>query len=124
MHVHHMPRSIHKTVASKPTESLGIQCTFKAFLEVGLDSGGVLSLRQNLQHLIIGQEEEAGKCNPLDLQVGCQALLDVLQQPVVLYQPCQPFLVACNAQAAWQLRCALHHLTPQVVHLLWLTCQA
>jgi len=90
---------------------------------VGLDSGGVLGLRQNLQHLIIGQEEEAGKCNPLDFQVGRQALLDVLQQPVVLYQSCQPFLVACNAQAAWQLRCTLHHLTPQVVHLLWDTRQ-
>ncbi len=91
---------------------------------MGLDFGGVLSLRQNLQHLIIGQEEEAGECNPLDLQVSRQALLDVLQQPVVLYQPCQPFLVARNAQAAWQLRCTLHHLSPQVVHLVWVTQQA
>ena len=31
---------------------------FKALLEVGLDTGGVLGLCQDLKHLIIGQEEE------------------------------------------------------------------
>lgn len=86
--------------------------TLKAFLEVWLNPGGVLGLRQDLQHLIIGQEEEAREGNPLDLQVGSQALLDVLQQPVVLDQPCQPLLVPGNAQAARQLGGTLHHLMP------------
>ena len=31
---------------------------FKALLEVGLDTGGILGLCQDLKHLIIGQEEE------------------------------------------------------------------
>ena len=54
----------------------------EALFEVRLDSGGVLGLREDLQHLIIGEEEEAGKEQTLLLEVGVQALQDLVQKIV------------------------------------------
>ncbi len=46
-------------------------------------AGPHLGLAQDLQHLVIGQEEEAREGDALDFQVGGQALLDLLQQPAL-----------------------------------------
>lgn len=54
----------------------------EALFEVRLDSGGVLGLREDFQHLIIGEEEEAGKEQTLLLKVSVQALQDLVQKIV------------------------------------------
>ncbi len=46
----------------------------KALAQVWLHSQWVLCLRQNLEQFIIGQKEEAGKGQPLGLQVVRQTL--------------------------------------------------
>ena len=56
--------------------------SLEALLEVRLDSSGVLGLREDLQHLIVGEEEEAGKEQTLLLKVSVQALQDLVQKIV------------------------------------------
>lgn len=56
--------------------------SLKALLEVWLHSGRVLCLRQDLQQLVVGQEEEPGEEETLLFQIVVQALLDVFQQAV------------------------------------------
>jgi len=53
----------------------------KALLKVGLHTKGVLRFRQDLQHLVVGQEEKAWEGNTLDLQIRTEALLDFLKHP-------------------------------------------
>ena len=52
---------------------------FKAFLQVWLNAGRVLGLRQDLEHFVIREEEESGEEEPLFLQISCQTLLDFLE---------------------------------------------
>ena len=50
----------------------------------------------NLKELVVGQEEEAGKRQPLGFQVIRQALLNTLEKLVALSELVQKLLVATN----------------------------
>ena len=56
---------------------------------MGLDSLGVAGLGEDLEKLIIGKEEEARKNKPLGLEVVFQALLNLVQELVVLFEGLQ-----------------------------------
>ena len=61
----------------------------KALSKVGLDSLGVAGLREDLEELIIGEEEEARKDKPLGLEVVFQTLLNLVQELIVLFKGLQ-----------------------------------
>ena len=58
----------------------------KALPEMWLHRCGILSLRQNLQQLIVRQEVESWEGVSLGLQVLAEALLHLLQEFVALTQ--------------------------------------
>ena len=45
----------------------------KAFLEMGLDTQRILSLREDLKQLIVGEEEEAREKQTLDLEIPIES---------------------------------------------------
>ena len=47
---------------------------FKALLQVRLHASGVLGLRQDLKHLVVGEEEEAREVETFLLQVVVETL--------------------------------------------------
>lgn len=56
---------------------------------MGLDSLGVAGLGEDLEKLIIGKKEEARKDKPLGLEVVFQALLNLVQELIVLFEGLQ-----------------------------------
>lgn len=58
----------------------------EALLQVGLHGLRVLSLAQDLQHVIVGQEVESREDLPLSFQIHVQSLLDLLQLDAHLCQ--------------------------------------
>lgn len=59
---------------------------FEALFEMGLHLGGVFSLRQYLQQLLAGQEEEPREAQSLGLQVGVESSLDDLKVAVAVLE--------------------------------------
>ena len=49
-----------------------------------MDSSGILGLREDLQKLIIGEEEEPGKGHTFRFKVVTKTLLDLVKQLVAL----------------------------------------
>ena len=90
--------------------------TLEALLQVRLDAGGVLGFRQDLQHLVVGEEEETGEEQTLLLQVGRKALLDEVQSVVALNQLLELIAILGSVQDVGGLRRELHQITPRVVH--------
>ena len=95
--------------------------TLEALLQVRLHSERVLGLRENLQHLIIGQEEEPGEEQPLLLQVGVQTPVDAVQHAVTLGEALQEAYNARRGQNVRVLLDLVHHALPVLVHLLLVT---
>lgn len=60
--------------------------------------GGILGLRQDLEELIVGQEEEPGEEEALLFQVLIQPFKNELQEFVGLFQPLQHSLDSHNCQ--------------------------
>ena len=88
----------------------------EALLQVRLDTGGVLGLRQDLQHLVVGKEEKAGEEQALLLKVGSKALLDEVQSVVALDQLLELVALFSSGQDVGGLSRELHQVTPRVVH--------
>ena len=68
----------------------------KALPEMRLHRGGILSLRQNLQQLIVRQEVESWEGVSLGLQVLAEAFLHLLQEFVALTQVVQQPVVGAQ----------------------------
>jgi len=58
----------------------------EALFEMGLHSSWVLGLGEDLKHLVIREEEEPWKEQPLLLEVGIQPLQDLVQEVVATTQ--------------------------------------
>ncbi len=71
-------RPKYKAVTRHMRFSLGN--AFEALLEMWLDARGVFGLGENLQHLIIGEEEESREKESLLFKVGVEAFQDLLQE--------------------------------------------
>ena len=78
----------------------------------------ILGLREDLQHLVVGEEEEAGEEESLLLQVGVETLVDAVQHAVTLLQLLQEAHHAGRGQHVRVLLHLVHHALPVLVHLL------
>eukprot|EP00968_Pinguiococcus_pyrenoidosus_P027390 scaffold7375_cov268-Pinguiococcus_pyrenoidosus.AAC.40 len=87
--------------------------------QVRLHRARLLGLRQDLQQLVVGQEEEAREVQTLDLQVVAQALLDQLQLLVGRLELAEQALVGMRLHDEGGVGLGLlHGLAPQGVHVL------
>ena len=78
----------------------------------------ILGFREDLQHLIVGEEEEPGEEESLLLEVGVQALVDAVQHAVTLGELLQKADHAGGGQHVGVLLYLVHHTLPVLVHLL------
>jgi len=66
--------------------------SLEALAQVRLHPGWILGLRQDLQQLVVGQEEEAREEETLLFQIGVEALEDELQEFVGLFESVEHFV--------------------------------
>eukprot|EP00964_Phaeocystis_antarctica_P055483 scaffold32640_cov63-Phaeocystis_antarctica.AAC.1 len=89
----------------------------EALLQVRLHAQRVLGLREDLQQLVVGEEEEPREREPLLLEVVVEPLLDELEQPVGLLEGLEQTLGRRGRQHVGPLGGGGHDLAPQPVDL-------
>ena len=84
--------------------------TFEAFFEMRLDTGRILRFGKNLEHFVVGQEEEAREEESLLLEIRVQAFVDAVQKAVAVLQLLQQSRKCCCHHHCWIAHRVAHNV--------------
>ena len=118
MYSPYAPHAGHAVLHAVDVLELQLVERLEAFLQVGLDHLRVLGLREDLDELIVGHEEEPRKRVPLGLEVLGEVLLYVLEVGVHVLEDFEKLRVFADAKARGPFLCVSQHLAVHTVGVL------